>query len=165
MPSGGVHPHHPLRSSGQRLAMGKSRRPRGFWLSEGDHRLRMEAVKRANELPSKYLEAMQSASLFASKIEIESSPISVPVSRILRENIKVRFPFCAPVFPSKRLWKRPIEGVSVRDTEEPDGGIVDQVRELLHLVVQQAIAKLQVQLALDRCDTRQFAKDDLRHPL
>jgi hypothetical protein len=37
------------------------------------------------------------------------------------------------------------------------------VRQLLHLIVEKAIASMQVQLALDRRNGRQFAKNDASH--
>ena len=82
----------------------------GFAICEGDHRLRMQAVKRADELPPEHFEAMQAAPFLTAKVEVEGAPLGVRVRDLvapgrrnslpIRPGHIVREP--APAAPSKR---------------------------------------------------------------
>ena len=67
------------------------------------HRSRVEAVERANELPTEHFKAMQSAPFFASKIEIIAPPVSVSIAGILPQHVEIGFPLDPPVFSANCL--------------------------------------------------------------
>ena len=125
----------------------------------------MEAVEGANQLPSEHFQAMQPAAFLASKIEVERLPVSVRIAGPMPEDVEVRFPFGAAVLAAKRIGKRPVEGVAPGDAEQLDRSFVDEVRKLLDIIVEQAVAGVQVKLALDGRDGGQVAEDDPGHAL
>jgi len=109
----------------------------------------MQAVKRANELPPEHFEAMQAAPFLTAKVEVEGAPLGVRVPGPVPHGVEIRFPFGPAISRANRVRQRPVKGVALSDSEQLNGGGVDEVRKLLDLIVQKAIAKVQVKPALD----------------
>lgn len=132
-------------------------------VSEGERGLRVHTVQRAEQLAPEQLCAMQPASLVAGEIQPEGAPLCIGVAGSLAEDLELRFPFVATVTRAHRIGQRGIKGVALRDPEQLDRCIIDKVRQLLELVVEQMAANLQIELALDLRDDGQLAKDDRAH--
>ena len=125
----------------------------------------MEAVKAADQLPSEHFQAMQPAVFLAPKVEVERLPIGIRIAGPMSEDVEVRFPFGTAVLAAKRIGQRPMEGVAPGDAEQLDRSVVDKVGEFLDIIVEKAVAGVQVKLALDGRDGGQVAKDDRGHAL
>ena len=125
----------------------------------------MEAVKAADQLPSEHFQAMQPAVFLAPKVEVERLPIGIRIAGPMSEDVEVRFPFGTAVLAAKRIGQRPMEGVAPSDAEQLDRSLVDEVRKLLDIIVEQAVAGVQVKLSLDGRNGRQIAEDDPGHAL
>ena len=119
-------------------------------MDEGQNRMRMDAVKGANQLTPEHFKAMQPAPLLTAKIQIEGAPIGVRVPAVLSQHVEVRFPVGPAVLCANWLGQRPVEGVALGDPKQADGGIVDEMRQLLDVIVEQAVAGVKLKLALDR---------------
>ena len=123
----------------------------------------MEAVEGAKQLPSEDFQAMQPAAFPAAKVEVERLPVGVWIARPMPEDVEVRFPFGTAVFAAERIGQRPMESVLPGDAEQLDRSLVDEVGKLFYIIVEQAVAGVQVKLALDRRDGGQIAEDDPGH--
>ena len=124
--------------------------PRRRALCEGEHRLRMEAVEGADQLSSEHFEAMQAAPFLAAKVEIEGAPMRVRIAGMAAEDVELLLPFGPAVSGADRVRQRPVEGVALGDSEQLNRSIVDQVRQFLDVIVEQAVAGVKLKLALDR---------------
>ena len=125
----------------------------------------MEAVESANQLPSEYFEAVQSAPFLAAKIEVEGVPMRVRIAGVMPEDVEIRVPFSATVADSNGAGQRPVEGVALGDPEQLGRGLVDEERQFLELIVEQSVAGVHVELAFDRRNGRVAAEDDTSHGL
>src|SRR5215208_2586910 len=132
-------------------------------MGEGQHRVRVKPVERADQLPPEHLEAMQAVSLCAAKVETVGAPVRVGIAGIAANDVEARIPFRTTKFGSHRLRQRRVEGAVPSDAEQLARRVVEQVRQLLDLALGQKVAGDQVELALDLCDTRQIAKNDWAH--
>jgi hypothetical protein len=151
-----------VRLSRQRKAL---RGPRRRAIREGEHRLRMEAVEGADQLSSEHFKAMQAAPFLAAKVEIEGAPMRVRIAGMAAEDVELLLPFGPAVSGADRVRQRPIESVAPGDPEQFERRVVDQVRQLLDLIVEKAVAGVKTKLALDGRDCGQIAEDDAGHPL
>ena len=118
-------------------------------IREGEHSIGVEPVERADELPAERLEAVQPAAFRAAEVEAEGVPMRVRVAGVVAEEVEMRLPLGPAVFGPDLLRKRPMEGVAPGDPEQLDRGVVDEVRELLQLVVEQAVAGVKLKQPLD----------------
>jgi len=123
----------------------------------------MESVERAYQLPSEDFEAVQRAPFRTAKIEVERGPMRVGVATIFAEDVEILLPLGAAVLGSNRLRQRPGKGVAPGDSEQLPRRVIDELRQLLDLVVEQPVAGMQSELALDFGDGRQMAKDNRGH--
>ena len=85
------------------------------------------------------------------------------IAGVMAEDVEMRFPVRAAISRSHRVRQRPVEGVALGDAEQLHRCVVDEVRQLLDVIVEEAIAGVEVKLALDRGHGRQVAKDDPGH--
>jgi hypothetical protein len=81
----------------------------------------------------------------------------------LAQKVEVRFPSRSSEAHLHGVRQRPIEGVTPGDPEQRDRSVVDEVRKLLQLIVEQAVAGVEFELALDFGNGGQVAEDDLGH--
>ena len=81
----------------------------GFAIREGEHRLRMQAVERANELPPEHFEAMQAAPFFTAKVEVEGAPAASGSAAPTPEGVEILFPFGPAVSRANRVGQRPVK--------------------------------------------------------
>src|SRR3954447_9057984 len=123
----------------------------------------MKAVERADQLPSEGVNAMQAPPFRAAQVEAEGLPVGVGVARVSAKRGKLLFPFEPAVLPANGGGQRPVEGIALGDPEQLDRGVVDEVRQFLKLVVEQAVAGVEVKLAFDGGDGRELAEDDQGH--
>jgi len=132
----------------------------GLPRDKGSHGVRVQAVERTDELAAEHLEAVQAAALGTAKIEVELTPGRVGIAGVLAEHIEVRFPIRPAVPIENRLRQRPVKGIALRNAKQPDGRLVDHVGELLQLIVEQAVAELEIELPFDSRNVGDVAKDD-----
>ena len=125
----------------------------------------MQAVEGADELPAEDFEAVQAAAFGAAQVEIEGLPVRVRIPGVVPEHIEMRFPFVAAEAGADRVGQRPMQGVAAGDSEQSNRGVVDEVGKLIDIVIQQAIAGMEAQLALDLRDGWEVTKDDASHAL
>jgi len=123
----------------------------------------MKAVEGADQLPPENIEAMERVALLAAQVEAEGTPVRVRVAAVAAEDIEIRLPFGPAISRSNRTGQRRVEGVVRGDPEQLARGIVDEVRQLLDPVVEEAVAGVQGELALDFGDGGEVAKDDWIH--
>ena len=123
----------------------------------------METVEGAYELAPERFEAVECVALIAAKVEVEGPPVRVGVAAVVAEDIEIRFPLDPPISRPNRVRQRPVEGIAPRNAEQLNRSVVDAVRQLLELVVEQSVAGLEVEQALDGGDGRQATEDDLGH--
>ena len=132
-------------------------------MREGRHRLRMEAVEGANQLTTEQFEAMEAPAFVAAKVEVEGAPIGVGVARILPQDVEMLFPFGSAISHANRIGQSPVKGIPRSNSKQLDRSVIDEVRQLLDLIIEQQVAGVHDELALDCRDRRQVTKDDAGH--
>lgn len=123
----------------------------------------MEATECADELPAEHLQAVKASALLATEVEVEGVPVRVRVAGIMAEDVEMGFPFVAAVPGANGVGQRPVESVALRDAEQRARGVVDQVRQLLHLIVEQPVPGMKLKLALYLGNAGKVAEDDSGH--
>ena len=108
----------------------------------------MEAVEGADQLSSEHFEAMQAAPFLAAKVEIEGAPMRVRIAGMAAEDVELLLPFGPAVSGADRVRQRPVKSVAPGDPEQFERSVVDQVRQLLDLIVEKAVAGVKAELAL-----------------
>ena len=61
-------------------------------VGEGENRVRVEAVNRADQLAPKHLQAVEAPPLLAAKIEVEGPPVRVGVAAVVAEKVEILLP-------------------------------------------------------------------------
>ena len=75
----------------------------------------------------------------------------------------MRFPFSAAEAELHGAWQRAVQRLVASDVEEAARGIVDQVRELVDVLVDEVPAGVKQQLALDFGHAGKLAENDQAH--
>ena len=76
-------------------------------------------------------------------------PLSVRIAGPLPQCVEARFPFGRAILRANRVGQRPVEGIALRDPKQSEGGVVDDVWQLIDLVSEQSVAGMQGQLKLN----------------
>jgi len=123
----------------------------------------MEAVEGTNKLPPEHLKAVQTASFLAAEVEVKGAPGGVRIATVLCQHVEMAFPIGSAIADADRVGQRPVKGIAPGNAEQFSGSVVDEVRQLLKLIIEQSVTGMQRKLALDLSNGGQLAEDDQSH--
>ena len=123
----------------------------------------MEAVEGTNKLPPEYLKAVQTASLLAAEVEAKCAPGGVRVATVLCQYVEMLFPVGSAITDPDRVGQLPVKRIAPGNAEQFGRSLVDEVRQLLKVIIEQSVTGMQRKLALDPRNGGQLAEDDQSH--